>query len=152
MLDLPNAKLATSVLHFLSPIRRAAIACLQVHQAIAAPSRFRDPSQPNPHSLGIEFISLFRGYFGKSNIEFSSPAASNPHIAEFPPALAVTTLHYRGLLQRFVRFQNSFSPIQGGLQFQKTQTNDHFDFGSALFRPQPTLANSIGLLTGSSFH
>ena len=67
MSDLPTAKLATSALHFLSPIRRGAVTCLQVHQAIAAPTRFQDPLPTKPHSLGIEFISLFRGYFGKSN-------------------------------------------------------------------------------------
>ena len=78
MSDLPTAKLATSALHFLSPIRRGAVTCLQVHQAIAAPTRFQDPLPTKPHSLGIEFISLFRGYFGKSNIEFSCRPESEP--------------------------------------------------------------------------
>jgi hypothetical protein len=76
--DLPTARLASSALHFPSPIKGG-----------------QDTLPTNPNSLEIEFISLLRGHFGKSNIESSRPAESPTQRHHSRPA---SPSHQRGTL------------------------------------------------------
>ena len=61
------------------------------------------------YSLGIKLFSMFGAIFGKSNIELSSRAESKPHKRSRRARRIASRPGPRGLLQRFVRFQNSSS-------------------------------------------
>jgi len=80
MSDLPNRQTCD----FCPPLsfsdQARAVACLPVQQAIAAPRHSQD-TLPTRIPLGIEFISQFRGCFGKSNIEFTCRPAKPPTVA-----------------------------------------------------------------------